>query len=43
MTTDPWPNTIREINDLSPENKEAIYRTLLPDWLFSFGEQSYRD
>lgn len=35
MTTDPWPNTIREINDLSPENKEAIYRTLLPDWLFS--------
>lgn len=30
-----WPNSIREINGLSPEQKNAIYATLLPDWLFS--------
>lgn len=34
MTTTPWPNSIREINDLPPEEKYAIYATLLPDWLF---------
>lgn len=35
MTIDPWPNSIREINSLPLEAKEAIYRTLLPDWLFT--------
>lgn len=27
-----WPDTIRGINDLSEEQKHAIYRSLLPDW-----------
>ncbi len=35
MTIDPWPNSIREINGLPLDAKEAIYRTLLPDWLFT--------
>ncbi len=30
-----WPNSIREINALKVEAKEAIYRTLLPEWLFT--------
>ncbi len=30
-----WPNSIREINRLPEVEKEAIYRTLLPEWLFS--------
>ncbi len=30
-----WPNSIRGINNLPEAEKEAIYRTLLPDWLFS--------
>lgn len=30
----PFPGTIRLINRLSPPQKEAIYRTLLPDLLF---------
>lgn len=30
-----WPTSIREINNLSEDEKQAIYRTLLPDWLFS--------
>lgn len=32
---DIWPNSIRSINDLPEEQKIAIYRTLLPDWLFT--------
>jgi hypothetical protein len=28
-----WPGTIREINDLPPAEKHAIYFTLLPDWI----------
>lgn len=32
------PRSIREINSLSDDIKHAIYRTLLPDWLFiNFG------
>ena len=31
----PWPSSIREINQLADVDKHAIYRTLLPDWLFS--------
>jgi hypothetical protein len=30
-----WPNTLREINDLSEPNKLAIYYTLLPEWPFA--------
>jgi hypothetical protein len=30
-----WPGTIREINDLDRSEKSAIYRTLIPDWVFS--------
>jgi hypothetical protein len=30
-----WPRSIREINDLPDASKDAVYRTLLPDWLFS--------
>ncbi len=30
-----WPNSIRGINDLPYEQKSAIYRTLIPDWVFS--------
>lgn len=29
-----FPNSIREINSLSEEDKRAIYTSLLPDWLF---------
>lgn len=37
MTVD-WPNSIREINSLSSSEKHAIYKTLIPDWLFhSYG------
>jgi hypothetical protein len=33
-----WPTSIREINDLSDDEKRAIYKTLLPEWLFvNFG------
>lgn len=30
-----WPGSLREINDLPDEEKQAIYRTLLPEWLFN--------
>jgi hypothetical protein len=30
-----WLSSIREINDLPDLEKQAIYRTLLPDWLYS--------
>jgi hypothetical protein len=30
-----WPTSIREINDLPETEKMQIYKTLLPDWLFS--------
>ncbi|MBI5669873.1 MAG: hypothetical protein HZC41_17900 [Chloroflexi bacterium] len=30
-----WPRSIREINDLPEPQKRDIYRTLLPDWLFT--------
>lgn len=33
--TDQWPNSIREINDLDEVEKLAIYRTLIPDWVYS--------
>lgn len=29
-----WPTSIREINALPEDEKQAIYCTLLPDWLF---------
>ena len=29
-----WPDSIREINQLPEAEKLAIYRTLLPEWLF---------
>jgi len=29
-----WPTSIREINDLPREEKQAIYRTLIPDWAY---------
>lgn len=29
-----WPETIRQINDLPEAEKLAIYRTLVPDWVF---------
>lgn len=28
-----WPQTFRQINDLPADQKCAIYRTLIPDWL----------
>jgi hypothetical protein len=31
----PWPDSIRAINDLPQEQKRAIYRTLIPDWVFA--------
>lgn len=31
----PWPDSIRAINDLPTEQKRAIYRTLVPDWVFA--------
>ncbi len=30
-----WPSTIREINDLPLAQKQAIYTTLIPDWVYS--------
>jgi len=30
-----WPNTIRGINDLPPADKDAIYQTLIPAWVYS--------
>jgi hypothetical protein len=30
-----WPNSIREINDLPEDEKRTIYKTLLPEWLFT--------
>ncbi|GAB4524341.1 MAG: hypothetical protein OHK0046_38970 [Anaerolineae bacterium] len=35
MSDTPWPNSIREINSLPEDQKLAIYRTLLPEWLFT--------
>jgi hypothetical protein len=33
-----WPTSIRETNDLPEDEKTAIYKTLLPEWLFvSYG------
>lgn len=32
---DIWPSSIREINALPDDTKQAIYSTLLPDWLFT--------
>ncbi len=29
-----WPSSLRETNNLPVDEKEAIYRTLLPEWLF---------
>jgi hypothetical protein len=29
-----WPHSIREINDLPPAEKHAIYQMLIPDWVF---------
>jgi hypothetical protein len=37
-----WPHSIREINDLSWNEKQAIYRTLLPEWIFDrFGVERH--
>lgn len=33
--TTPYPPSIREINALPDDEKEAIYRTLLPEWLYT--------
>ena len=30
-----WPTSIREVNNLDVKQKEAIYQTLLPGWLFT--------
>jgi len=30
-----WPTSIREVSNLPDTEKETIYRTLLPDWLFT--------
>lgn len=36
MSSEPeWPNSIREVNQLPPNERDAIYRTLLPEWVFS--------
>ena len=35
MLTAVWPTSIREINNLPDEEKHAIYKTLLPDWLLT--------
>lgn len=35
MEENSWPRSIREINDLPEEEKHAIYRELLPEWLFT--------
>lgn len=36
MTQPPtiWPSSLRGINALDPPQKEAIYRTLIPDWVY---------
>ncbi|MCZ7543060.1 MAG: hypothetical protein M5R40_05750 [Anaerolineae bacterium] len=34
-TPDAWSASLRSINDLPYPQKEAIYRTLLPDWIFA--------
>lgn len=31
----PWPDSIRAINGLPLPEKRAIYRTLIPDWVFA--------
>ena len=31
----PWPDSIRAINTLPAPQKRAIYRTLIPDWVFA--------
>lgn len=37
-----WPNSIREINELPINEKHEIYKTLLPEWLFShYGASGY--
>src|SRR5215471_9062024 len=36
-----WPNSIREINALPEPEKYRIYRTLLPDWLFTTYHMDY--
>ncbi len=33
--SDQWGNSIREVNRLEEARKLAIYRTLLPDWIYS--------
>jgi hypothetical protein len=35
LSDNPWPSSIHEINRLPDKDKEAIYRTLLPEWLFT--------
>lgn len=30
-----WPHSLREINGLPEQEKQSIYKTLLPDWLFA--------
>lgn len=35
MPDEKWPGSIREINNLRDEDKRDIYKTLLPDWLFT--------
>lgn len=35
MTETTWPSSIRGINNLPEGEKLAIYRTLLPEWLFT--------
>lgn len=37
MIPDQWPNSIRGINNLPEDEKQAIYGTLLPDWLADYG------
>ncbi|MDX1995805.1 MAG: hypothetical protein SF029_25715 [bacterium] len=34
MTTTSWPSSIREINNLPDLEKQRIYQTLIPDWLY---------
>lgn len=44
QAADPWPSTIREINDLPPSQKRAIYRALIPDWVYArFGIDPHDD
>lgn len=39
----PWPDSIRGINDLPPERKRAIYRTLVPGWAYDMFGIDRRD